>query len=222
MVNWLTVLLSTLGGTGGAVLILAALWKFLGTVWADKLRLQLELKNNQHLEMLRTKLQTQADKTQQMLNAGIQKSILVSRTHFETEFNAYREIYAALTEVRYAVEQTRPVWNPPSSESAEDRNKRRHVELQKAYENLATVHNKLVLLRDNLAPFYAADIYPALEACVNTSKMELFQLLTGGQQTFSESWSIEGYRRQEEFKIAYRKVGELIRERTTSLGILPL
>jgi protein-tyrosine-phosphatase len=42
-----------------------------------------------------------------------------------------------------------------------------------------------------------------------------------GQKTFSDPWYEDGYERQQEFVAAYRKVGELIRERIASLGILP-
>jgi hypothetical protein len=221
MGGFATFVLGIFGGTVGATVVLGVLWKFLGTVWADRLRLQLELKNNEQLEKLKAELKTQADKTQQMLDAGLQKAILVTRTHFETEFNAYKEIYAALTEVRYSVEQTRPVWNFPSGESQEEKDKRRWADLQKAYSSLATAHNRLLMLKDNLAPFYAVEVYAALDECVQTSKLELFQLLTGGQQTFSTTWQISGYERQQEFKLAHAKVGELIRERIKSLGVLP-
>jgi hypothetical protein len=220
MVNWLTVLLSTLGGTVGAAAVLAALWKFLGTVWADRLRLQIEHDNNEKIEKLRADLQVQTDKAQKLLDAGVQKAILVTRTQFETEFNAYKDIYAVLTEVRYAVVQTRPTWIAPSNESAEEKGKRFRSALNTAFENLATAHNKLVVLRDNLAPFYAAEVYTTLGECISTSKMELFQVRTAGQETFSTPWYADGHQRQQEFIAAHRRVGELIRERIASLGII--
>lgn len=80
MANWLTVLLSAIGGTAGAVLVLGALWKFLGTVWTDRLRLQLEHENNEKIEKLRAELHLQSEKTQRLLDAGVQKAVLVTRT----------------------------------------------------------------------------------------------------------------------------------------------
>jgi hypothetical protein len=125
MVNWLTVLLSALGGTAGAGLIVAGLWKFLGTVWADRLRLQIEHDNNEKMEKLRADLQVQTDKAQKLLDAGVQKAVLVSRTQFETEFNAYKEIYAALCEVKHTIRATRPQSAVvPAGENDEERLKR--------------------------------------------------------------------------------------------------
>jgi hypothetical protein len=155
--------------------------------------------------------------TQTLLDASVQKA---SRTQFETEFDAYKEIYAALTEVRYAIEQNTPVWIPPSLEDAKVKDKWVRSELNNRFKNLATAHNKLVTLRDNLAPFYATEVHAALGDCVKTSEFELFQVRIAGQKTFSTRWYQDAYKRQFEFLAAYRKVGELIRERIASLGIV--
>lgn len=210
-----------LGGAAGAALVLAALWRFLRTVWTDRLRLQLQHENDQKIERLRAELQVQTDKTQKLLDAGVQKAVLVTRTHFETEFNAYKEIYAALTEVRHAIHATRPVWLfPPANETEEDRDERLLTELNITSKNLVTAHNKLVILTNNLAPFYSPEVHFALEKCVNTLKLELLQVKTGSKKFFSEAWYEDGERRQNEFIEAYRKVGDLIRERLASLGIV--
>jgi hypothetical protein len=185
------------------------------------LRLQIEHDNNEKIEKLRADLRVQTDKAQKLLDAGVQKAVLVTRTQFETEFNAYKEIFAILTEVRYAVEQTRPVWQPSSSMSEEEREKRQRDDLNAAYRQLSNAHNRLVVLKDNLCPFYSPLVHAALANCINTSKLEIFQLTTGGQKTFSTPWYLDGQQRQQEFLAAYRQVEGLIRERIASLGVLP-
>jgi hypothetical protein len=97
-----------------------------------------------------------------LLDAGVQKAVFVTRTQFETEFNAYKQIFAALTEVRYAVEQIRAVWQPPSSEEKDEREKRLLAGLNVAYKQLAVAHNELLMLKDNLCPFHASLVHAAL------------------------------------------------------------
>lgn len=218
MVNWLTVILGTLGGTAGAGLVVAALWKFLSTVWTDRLRLQLEHENNEKIEKLRAELQAQTDKTQKLLDAGVQKAVLVTRTQFETEFNTYKEIYAALSEVKHTIGATRPLMSVvPENETEEDRFKR----LGTALKELMSAHNKAITLKDNLAPFYAPEVYMALGECLNASGHEIIDVQTSGRESFTFDWFEEGTRRQEAFSEAYQRVGRLIRERIASLGILP-
>jgi hypothetical protein len=218
MVNWLTVILRTLGGTAGAGLVVAALWKFLGTVWTDRFRLRLEHERNEKIEKLRAELQAQTDKTQKLLDAGVQKTVLVARTQFETEFNAYKEIYAALTEVKHTIGATRPLIGvAPENETEEDKFKR----LGTALQELMSAHNKAIVLKDNLARFYAPEVYRALSECLNASGHEIIEVQTSGRESFTFAWFEEGAKRQEAFNVAYESVGRLIRERIANLGILP-
>ena len=55
-------------------------------------------------------MRASVEKANRLLDAGISKAILVTRTHFETEFVAYKEILTALSEVKNCIHSTRPVF----------------------------------------------------------------------------------------------------------------
>jgi hypothetical protein len=218
MVNWLTVILSALGGAAGAALLLTTLWKTLGSIWTDRLRLQLQHENDEKIEKLRAALQAQTDRTQKLLDASVQKAVLVTRTRFETEFNAYKEIYPALCEVKHTIGQTRPLFAVvPAEETNEERRKRLSVALCE----LMAAHNKAITLKDNLAPFYAPEVYTMLDECLKASGLEIMDVQIAGGDAFAFDWYEKGAMRQDAFNEAFYKVGTLIRERIASLGILP-
>ena len=55
-------------------------------------------------------MRASVEKANRLLDAGISKAILVTRTHFETEFVAYKEILTALSEVKNCIHSTRSVF----------------------------------------------------------------------------------------------------------------
>lgn len=217
-VTWLSVLLNLLGGAAGAAVLLGALWETLAKIWTDRLRLDVELKHNKELEAVKALLREQTDKTQKLLEANIEKAVLVTRTHFETEFNAYKEIYAALCEVKYAIVSTRPVMRiRPEDESLEDRRK----ELSETHGQLERAHAVAVRLKENLMPFYSVVVYDQICECLKASAGEMMDIRLANERRFTSEWYNEGTVRQETFLTAFGQVGVLIRERIASLGILP-
>jgi hypothetical protein len=232
--SWLaTLLLNLLGGAVGAAVLLGVLWKTLGRIWTDRLRLEIELKNNttletkkaelqiqtgKELESLKDQLGQQSNRTQKLLEAHIDKAVLVTRTHFETEFSAYKDLYAALCEVKYAIFSTRPQMKIVSENETEaDRLKA----LQESFTRLEQTHNDLIRLKENLMPFYSADVYTQISECLRASGREITDIKLANERRFRHDWWQEGERRQADFSAAFGRVGELIRERIASLGILP-
>jgi hypothetical protein len=217
IINWLTVIFSSIGGTAAGGLVVAGLWKFLGTVWADRLRLQIEHDNNEKIEKLRADLQSQKDKAKTLLDAGVQKAALVTRTQFETEFNAYRELFAALVRVKLSLDSTRPQMRIASEADDE----RKHELLVQALNDLVKAHNFALELMATLAPFCSREVFAAVELCLNASGHEIIEIKLGGDSTFTYEWFKQGAKRKEEFNEGYQKVSNTIRERIGSLGILP-
>jgi hypothetical protein len=82
-------------------------------------------------------------------------------------------------------------------------------------------HNKAIMLKDNLAPFYSHEVYQTLEACLKASGLAIIDVQTSGGDAFSLAWFEEGAKRQDAFNEAFYRVTKLIRERIASLGILP-
>jgi hypothetical protein len=94
-----TFILSTLLSAGAATGI--AQW--LGNRWLKKV----EARYNRELEGLRAKYaaelesyKNELERSKQLLQAEIDKTFLVTKVHFETEFDALKKVFAELAEIR--------------------------------------------------------------------------------------------------------------------------
>jgi hypothetical protein len=225
--DWPTIILATVGGTGGGVAVVVVLSKWLGKVWADRLLETLQQENRIEIEKIKTasnaeivRLQNTLDRANKLLDASVQKATIVTRTQFETEFGAYKEIFAALSDLSHCIAWTRQTIRiTKSNETREEKIE----ELTTNYEALLQAHNKAIILKQNLSPFYATEIYEALALCLNESGGEIndLRLSVNSPEQFTSGWYEQGADRQEAFRRGYNQVSKFIRERIASLGILP-
>lgn len=62
------------------------------------------------------------DEEIETLKAKLERSTFVTKTHFDTEFAAYKEIFGALADTRRAIEAARPFFSlVPKGEKREER-----------------------------------------------------------------------------------------------------
>jgi hypothetical protein len=162
-------------------------------------------------------MEASVDRTNRLRDAGISKALLVTRPHFETEFRAYKEIFAALSDVKNCLRATRPQFIIAGEE---DRTKDK-ADLLERMNKLIRKHNVAGVVSDNLRPFYQDEIYQGIQKCFNASKYEILQLKTAGSKIFGEDWFEDGRKRQQALTEEYLQVSKLIRERIVSLGVLP-
>ena len=218
MVNWPEFVTGVFGGAAGSLVVVYGLSHWLGDVWKAKILERIQQDNRKELEAMKSEMQTAVDKANRLLDAGISKAILVTRTHFETEFTAYKEIFAALSDVKNRLHSVRPVFIIGSEEESIKDEKNLVDRLDKLIE----AHNKAVVVSENLRPFYQEQIYLGIKECFNTSNFEILQVKTGGgDSTFSQNWFEAGRKNQEAFVKDYLHVSTLIRDRLASLGVLP-
>ena len=90
--RWLTVLYGFLGGAAGTLVILWAASRWLASLLLERYKGSL----NRELETLKNKLQQE----QKQIQARIDSSVYVTRAHFETEFNAMKELFGLLSTTR--------------------------------------------------------------------------------------------------------------------------
>jgi hypothetical protein len=216
-VNWPEFVTGIFGGVAGSLVVVYGLSRWLGDVWKTKILEKVQQANRTELETLKSQMQASVDRANRLLQGGISKAILVTRTHFETEFTAYKEIFAALSDVKNCLHATRPVFII-AGEGDQVKDEKNLVD---RLNKLIAANNKAVVLSENLRPFYEDEIYLAIQTCFNASKYEILQVKTGSRETFSHEWFEEGRKRQEEFTQDYIRVSNLIRERLASLGVLP-
>lgn len=134
--------LLSLGG-GGAIVLLFSKW--LGKVWAKRIMLDDRAKHDRELEKLRSNFIKENDR----LKADLDKTLHVSKFHFEKEYEIYREIWGKLIILRKATLSLRPISDPPldAGETAEDRKKKRALIFVEAYADFEKVI-------ENNRPFY--------------------------------------------------------------------
>jgi hypothetical protein len=219
MFNWPDFVTSIFGGATSSLVVVYGLSRWLGDTWKARILEGVQQENRKELEALKSEMQGSVDKANRLLDAGISKAILVTRTHFETEFTAYKEIFAALSDLNHCIQATRPMIIMTGDEMMDEGTQ--NQALLERLNKLIEAHNKTVTLSANLSPFYYEEIYRAVEKCFNVSKLEIFQVKTGGRNSFTSEWFDQGHGRQSEFMEGYAQVAKLIRERLASLGVLP-
>ncbi len=94
--NWREILS---GGVAGA--IVSALWNFVSRFFLQ--RDQAGLTN----ELAR--LKDDLERAQKRTQAEIDRSVFVTRAHFESEFEAMKQVFSCLSQVRLAMESLRPM-----------------------------------------------------------------------------------------------------------------
>jgi hypothetical protein len=175
---------------------------------------QLKAKYAQELEAYRDALQ----RSKTVLQAEIDRSVFVTRAHFETEFEAYKQVFGALAEVRLTMAAVRPMMSMhPANESDEDRRKA----LGKRVGDLMDAYNRAITVVENQAPFYPKELYSALQQCLKAASLEILDVQTSGSDTFSIRWYERGDKRMGEFMAAYTSVSDLMRLRISTLQVLP-
>jgi hypothetical protein len=212
------------GGIAGAAVVFG-LARWLGDVWLGRLLVREKAKYDTELEQLRSryaeKLESYKDaleRSKELLKAQIDRSVFVTRAHFETEFEAYKKIFQDLVEVRLLMGLMHPTIRiAPIDETKEGRAKDLVANLQK----LAEAHDKTVRTVENFAPFYPEEIFENLRKSLQIVRNEVFHLQTSGDNAFTSDWSQRGEKRVQDFQAAYQEASNAVRSRIATLAILP-
>jgi hypothetical protein len=160
---------------------------------------------------------TELERSKQLLQAEIDKTFLVTKVHFETEFNALKAVFSLLAEIRLQLPSLRPVFRIARADETKEE---RLAELVRAVRALETVYNQLVMTSENLSPFYPNDVYLQVSECERVVRMELSSISLAGPNALAGNEMLESRKNVEEFLVAYAKVSNLIRERIARLAIV--
>jgi hypothetical protein len=158
------------------------------------------------------------ERSKELLKAQIDRSVFVTRAHFETELDAYKKIFEDLAAVRLLM----PVMHPTLRVVSEGETRAERVkELVTNLGQLAVAHDKAVRTLENLGPFCTQEIFGKLNACLHVVRAEILHLQTGGEDTFSVDWNRRGEQRVDDFLKAYNETSNAVRLRIATLAILP-
>ena len=205
------VALAVLASLGGGGVIVALLSGWLGKVWANRLMEKDRTQYAAEIERLRSSL----DRSNRQVQAELEKTIFVTRVHFETEFKALADIWRHLARVRAAMENLRTAVDALSpGETRESR-------LDSRLEIFANVIGPFIDAVDQQSPFYPIEVYDQLDKLVRLIKSEGTDIQYG-QDAFTPEWFIRGRKNFADFLAGVNAVSSLIRERISRLSVYGL
>lgn len=140
---------------GGATIVLAALFGFIGKLWL----LRIIEREKSELQNKLAKVQSNLDQATKKFEAELQRSVHVDKVQFEHEFAIYQGVWSALVELRMATMRLRPTLDSidpnEQNESKEERMRRRLKAFGERFESYRD------LIEKN-KPFYSESVYTGL------------------------------------------------------------
>jgi hypothetical protein len=196
------------GGVTGAVI--SALWNYF-----SKLSLQRNQANS--AEKL-AQVEHSLESLQRKAQAEIDRSVFVTRAHFETEFETMKDIFSSLSEVRLAMNASRPmIAIEPADETHDDKLKR----LSERLKTLMIATDKLLNTSESKAPFYSEELYGSVNVCWQAAVMEINSIKQAGPDSLRSRGYIEAQKNKDKFSEGYSDSMRIIRNRIAKLAILP-
>ena len=179
---------------------------------------------NRQLEKLKAKYaaeleayKNELERSQRLLQSEIDKTFLVTKVHFEAEFDALKKVFALLADIRLQMPNLRPALRiKPLNETRVER----WNELIAASNRMQDAHNQLAMVSENLSPFYPHEIYLQINECERCVRKELSDIALSGTDALSGTAYEKGEEHFEGFMVAYKKVSEMIRDRISRLAII--
>lgn len=205
-ISTLTGILS--GGVTGAVI--SALWNHFS-------KLSLQRNQASSAEKL-AKVEHSLESLQRKDQAEIDRSVFVTRAHFETEFEAMKDIFSSLSEVRVAMNGVRPMLAiEPADETKEERLKR----LSERLKALMIATDKLLNTSESKAPFYSEELYGSVNVCWKWAVMEINSIREAGPDSLNPAEYLRSQSYKDKFSEGYFESARIIRNRIAKLAILP-
>ena len=196
------------GGVTGA--LISATWNHFSSAWLQNREAELKAKL--------AALEDDFQRSQKRVQAEIDRSVFVTRAHFETEFESMKAVFSCLSAARLAINGLRPMISvEPENESDQEKLKRLFGRL----ETLSLAYNNLVAESEARAPFYTVELYEAVDQCLRAAGIEITSIRTAGNDTFTSGWFQEGERNRNWFSEGYHKAVDSIRDRISKLAVLP-
>ncbi len=202
----LTTFLASLVGSGAtAWLVVKGLSGHIAERWLARYKSGLDKEFESYRDNLEQK--------RKQLEAELGHRTYVTKTQFDTEFNAVKDIFAALGRLRLCFNGLRPFvdWTPQGDE---EKLKLISLRLNQFRERF----NVLVDAVESVYPFVPETIYTQFEVCVKAALIEIRQIERSGVDALSPKGYSEGAVNHENFTSAYFTAAKLVRERFAQLS----
>jgi len=196
--------------------IAAVVIGLIGNGLLGKYLLQADRKiHEQRLEGLRSELEGEVRR----LQAALDRTVLVHRVQFETEFTILRDIWAKVAAVRASMGLVRPMMDlVPRGETPEQREAREH----ERFVAFNGDFNELIRAVDHQTPFIPREIYERLETLIQIARAEASEVTVEGpdrERLGITDWFKRGRENYQQFCAEASQVSNLIRARLERLTV---
>jgi isoleucyl-tRNA synthetase len=207
-ISWPTLLVSVASSGATAWAVVAALSRHLGERWLANHKGELDKEFEAYRDTL--------EQRRKRVEAELGQRTYVSKTQFDTEFNAIKECFAKLSTLRLHINTLRPF----RDRLLVDDNEEKRNAISSRLVPAVPAYNDFVDATDGFFPFIAEDIYNALHECAVAARTEMDNILDAGVKN---AFSPEGYaaagKNQDRLYVAYLKAAKLTRLRFARLAI---
>jgi hypothetical protein len=206
--SWSTFLTSLVGSGATSLLVLRGLSGHLGDRWLARYKNDLDKQFESYRDTL--------EQRRKRIEAELGHRTYVTKTQFETEFNALKDIFAALGKLRLSFNGLRPFvdWTP-----VEEQEKLKLISARLSH--FKERFNVAVDTSESLFPFVPEDIYEQLETCIKAAFIEIRHVEEAGAEALSPKGYEDGAKQHEKFTTAYFSAAKLARERFKHLSVVP-
>jgi hypothetical protein len=208
--DWVTAIEGLVTGALGGLGTVYGLSRFLGNMWLEKQK----SRYSKELEEFKNEL----SKEQKRIQAEIDSSLFVTRSHFETEFGAMKDIFRALAEVKMALGVFRSY-----QVRGEDRVPPALIENFPANPARLEAADEVLLRRmEELGAFYPPGLYDEVNRCHIAAQFEIDRLRDLRIEQIGERLLNEdGLMNHREFGACYSRASQIIRDRLLKLAVVP-
>lgn len=204
-----TFLASVLGSGVTAWLVVKGLSSHLADRWLARYKNDLDKEFESYRDLLEQK--------RKRVEADLGHRTYITRTQFDTEFTAVKDIFAALGKLRLSFNGLRPFldWTPQDEDA--------RIKLISArLAHFVDRYNVLVDSVESVYPFVPEEIYAQLEICMSAAQTEIRHIQESPSQALSPKGYDDGAKQHEKFTIAYFAAATLVRQHFRRLSHIQL
>jgi hypothetical protein len=196
----LSTFLASLAGSGiTAWLVVKGLSGHLADRWLARYKSDLDKEFEKYRDALEQK--------RNVLEAEIGHRSYVTKTQFDAEFNAMKDIFSTLGKVRLSFNGLRPFidWTPRDEEG-------RLALISARLNHFSERFSLLVDTVESVYPFVPDEIYAQLDICMRAGFTEIQHIRESGAEALSARGYQDGARQHEAFTTAYFAAARLMRD----------
>jgi hypothetical protein len=207
MFSW-TTFVASIVSNGALLLVTARVFPgYLADRWLAQYKGQLDREFETYRDALKRR--------RKQIEVELGHRVYVTKTQFDTEFNAVKDCFAALGKLGLGLNGLRPMIELSPRDPAE-RLPLLHRRLTDFYER----YNLLVTTSESVYPFVPQDIYEQFEICTRVSWLEAEGIREDLNKALTPIGYLEGAKRTDEFNLAYFAAAKLIRHRFSQLAVV--